>query len=42
MKENFSIRKGGDIEEEGNSKEKKKDRDRKRQEASSFFPPENW
>ena len=42
IKENFSVRKGGDFEIEGRKKEKVKDRSRKRQEAKWLLPPEGW
>ena len=40
IKENFSVRKGGDFEIGGRKKEKVIDRSRKRQEAKWLLPPE--
>lgn len=42
MKENFTVRKEGDIEEGGNTIVKKKDRERKREEAKWLLPPKGW
>ena len=42
MKENFQIRKGGDIEEGGKNKEKEKDRRTKRQEVKWKLTAKGW
>lgn len=42
MKENYQIRKGGDIENGGNKKEKDKDKRTKRQEVKWLLPLEGW
>ena len=42
IKENYQVRRGGDIEVGGNKKEKEKDRMFKTQEARWLLPPEGW
>ena len=42
VKENYQIRKGGDIENGGNKREKEKDRRTNRHEVKLFLPPKGW